>query len=163
MKFYNLRRRFRATCRSHFFTDLEWNNISLKYLSFKQYLSVIHQWALTAQFIPTISYLMYKICFPSDINECDQPSSCPANSDCKNTPGTFSCTCKTGFTRNGMLCTGILCGLIWNEIMLFQQVHKIGIFELRCNVDSIFIWTITINVELVLTNRVWCKTYSHLT
>lgn len=33
-----------------------------------------------------------------DINECNTTGSCPSNGTCTNTPGSFSCSCPTGYT-----------------------------------------------------------------
>ncbi len=47
--------------------------------------------------------------FISDIDECTVGThDCvPANSTCQNTPaGSFTCTCDTGYTGNGTVCTG---------------------------------------------------------
>ena len=44
----------------------------------------------------------------SDINECSADTSpCDENADCTNTDGSYSCTCKQGFTGNGAVCEGI--------------------------------------------------------
>ncbi|WKY11344.1 hypothetical protein Q1695_003144 [Nippostrongylus brasiliensis] len=40
-----------------------------------------------------------KICI--DINECDDKTTCPANSRCVNTMGSFRCDCDAGFTTDG--------------------------------------------------------------
>ena len=43
-----------------------------------------------------------------DINECSTNThNCYANATCTNTAGGFTCTCKTGYTGNGQLCTGL--------------------------------------------------------
>ena len=43
----------------------------------------------------------------SDIDECPADTSpCDANADCTNTDGSFSCTCKKGFTGDGVSCQG---------------------------------------------------------
>jgi len=43
---------------------------------------------------------------PTDVNECTSGShDCDSNADCSNTDGTFTCTCKSGFTGNGKTCT----------------------------------------------------------
>ena len=52
---------------------------------------------------------MNKICFSSflDVNECSASVSvCDVNADCKNTFGSYRCSCKTGFTGDGKTCTG---------------------------------------------------------
>ena len=42
----------------------------------------------------------------TDINECDDSASCHSDARCENTIGSFNCTCKEGFTGNGMECQG---------------------------------------------------------
>ena len=43
----------------------------------------------------------------SDIDECSAESRpCDENADCTNTDGSYSCTCKQGFTGNGTICEG---------------------------------------------------------
>ena len=42
-----------------------------------------------------------------DIDECTEGSRCHKNADCKNTPGSFTCTCKKGFEGDGFVeCEG---------------------------------------------------------
>lgn len=44
----------------------------------------------------------------SDINECSiLEDNCDANAACVNTIGSFTCTCKPGFTGNGVACAEI--------------------------------------------------------
>ena len=41
----------------------------------------------------------------TDINECNgEPFPCDVFADCKNTEGSFTCTCQDGFEGNGNLC-----------------------------------------------------------
>ena len=44
----------------------------------------------------------------SDIDECAQGNPCNtiANSECKNTDGSYNCQCKDGFVKNGHNCEG---------------------------------------------------------
>ena len=45
-------------------------------------------------------------CF-ADIDECtSDPSPCNENADCTNSDGSYSCTCKRGFTGDGSACEG---------------------------------------------------------
>ena len=42
-----------------------------------------------------------------DVNECMAATSpCDANAECTNSAGSFSCSCNTGFTGDGMTCNG---------------------------------------------------------
>ena len=44
----------------------------------------------------------------SDIDECSADSSpCDSNADCTNRNGSYSCTCKQGFSGDGIVCTGV--------------------------------------------------------
>lgn len=46
--------------------------------------------------------------FFADIDECtSDPSPCNENADCTNSDGSYSCTCKQGFTGNGTVCNGM--------------------------------------------------------
>ena len=48
-----------------------------------------------------------------DIDECtDGGHDCHTDANCANSPGTFSCTCKPGYTGNGTSCTGKLIEII---------------------------------------------------
>ena len=43
----------------------------------------------------------------SDIDECtDGTNDCDENASCDNEPGTFVCTCNTGFRGDGKQCIG---------------------------------------------------------
>ena len=42
-----------------------------------------------------------------DINECeDNPEICDINANCTNTIGSYMCSCSSGYTGNGIMCTG---------------------------------------------------------
>ena len=43
-----------------------------------------------------------------DIDECTtNTDNCDINATCTNTVGNFTCTCNTGYTGNGLSCTGL--------------------------------------------------------
>ena len=42
-----------------------------------------------------------------DINECeDDPEICDINANCINTIGSYMCSCSSGYTGDGTMCTG---------------------------------------------------------
>ena len=50
---------------------------------------------------------MHSIYHFADINECEAGKHhCDSNAFCNNTKGSYNCTCKPGFTGNGVNCTG---------------------------------------------------------
>lgn len=52
---------------------------------------------------------MHLIIFHLDIVECDSSNSpCGANAECKDTDGSFECSCKLGFSGDGFICTGAI-------------------------------------------------------
>ena len=43
----------------------------------------------------------------ADLDECNTHThNCDINADCANTVGSYSCTCKVGYTGNGQNCNG---------------------------------------------------------
>ena len=76
--------------------------------------------------------------FFADINECEAGKhNCHVNASCKNTEGSFECTCKPGYTGNGVECTGenntsvffimslFLINSIYQAIYLAKFSHKV--------------------------------------
>jgi len=52
--------------------------------------------------------LIIFVCASSDFDECSlEPSPCDENATCSNTDGSFSCTCRPGFSGNGSFCKGM--------------------------------------------------------
>ena len=45
--------------------------------------------------------------FTTDINECeDGTNRCDVNAECTNTDGSYTCSCSSGYTGDGMNCAG---------------------------------------------------------
>ena len=87
----------------------------------------------------------------NDINEClTNNGGCDENADCKNTLGSFSCSCKTGYSGNGTSCAeneksennsqavGIGVGVTFGLLGLVALV-LIVLFFLRRKVNFFFI------------------------
>ena len=50
---------------------------------------------------------MHPIYYFADINECEtEKHHCDSNAYCNNTKGSYNCTCKPGYTGNGVNCKG---------------------------------------------------------
>ena len=50
---------------------------------------------------------MTKVTIISDVNECAiGTDNCHADATCTNKPGTFTCACNSGFSGNGVTCSG---------------------------------------------------------
>ncbi|XP_041372630.1 adhesion G protein-coupled receptor E2-like [Gigantopelta aegis] len=48
------------------------------------------------------------VLFNADTNECQtEESSCDVHADCNNTPGSYTCICRDGYTGDGRTCTNI--------------------------------------------------------
>lgn len=55
----------------------------------------------------------------TDVDECQSGSgTCPVNSICSNLPGSYLCTCNTGFLKSGEACVG--------KKLIFFKVFKIS-------------------------------------
>ena len=49
-------------------------------------------------------YLHFQFRLFSDLDECQGQSNCHEDASCKNTHGSYTCTCKKGFEGNGKHC-----------------------------------------------------------
>ena len=57
--------------------------------------------------LPNSVYWLRSCILFSDLDECSASIPvCDANADCKNTAGSYRCTCKAGFTGDGKTCSG---------------------------------------------------------
>ena len=59
--------------------------------------------------------------FQSDIDECSTHTPCDRSANCTNIAGSFECTCKTGFTGDGIInCEGMYKYVVANEYIVFH-------------------------------------------
>ena len=60
----------------------------------------------------------------SETNECvEGTNNCDTNADCQNIDGSFTCTCQTGYSGDGVTCTGrFLCcsGIIHISLSIWK-------------------------------------------
>ena len=66
------------------------------------------QFAHTAVYVLCINSNTAQVII-TDVDECNSTTNtCDANAVCENTQGSYTCTCKSGYTGDGGECTGIL-------------------------------------------------------
>ncbi len=81
-------------------------------------------------FTGVIPFLFY---LSSDIDECSaDPSPCDENADCTNSDGSYSCTCKQGFTGNGTACEGRK--NVSSSLKSTKDINKLFFYKINKNV-----------------------------
>lgn len=50
--------------------------------------------------MPAVAFVL------ADVNECENSDLCHSNGVCLNTPGSYMCSCKDGYSGNGSYCEG---------------------------------------------------------
>ena len=67
--------------------------------------SVFRYWRMFIRFVSVYCIIFVSIL---DIDEClsSLTNNCPANSNCTNNDGSYTCTCLNGFSKVGSLCRG---------------------------------------------------------
>ena len=62
----------------------------------------------------TVKCNLENIIYPNyhylDLNACVTLANCDVNADCADTNGSFTCTCREGYTGNGIFCSGKMLG-----------------------------------------------------
>ena len=71
-----------------------------------------------------IFYFVYLLFLDTD--ECLNSNSCHSNATCKNGEGNYTCTCTSGYSGNGSVCTGMF-GICLNIvcILTIEQLYEI--------------------------------------
>ena len=73
----------------------------LTYPQSRRHLKICHNCFVLFFFLTLIIYIHI------DVDECSADASpCGKNADCANNDGSYSCSCREGFDRNGLLCEG---------------------------------------------------------
>ena len=65
-----------------------------------------------------------------DVNECsDSAHDCSEYAQCMDTEGSYSCSCNTGYTGNGTMCTSKIMGHVINiiTVLSFKSLKRIRI------------------------------------
>ena len=96
-------------------------------ISLKQ---LLQQVTVTWNYRKTKSVLNYSVSdfVIADINECETGKhNCDANAICSNTIGSFVCTCKPGYSGNGVKCTGetVYFGIPYNRFLINSDFSRI--------------------------------------
>ena len=74
--------------------------------------------------------LSSKLLYHIDVNECEQlPYPCHGNANCSNIFGSYQCSCKTGFTGDGLSCAGE--GSIVLEMSKVLQLWKLVMINIQ--------------------------------
>ena len=99
-----------------------------RYITFVVYGTFI--WRPCSTIIFTVLYFHLHI----DIDECTGTNNCNVNAECTNNPGSYACTCNSGYTGNGVDCEGVY-RQFWHAtyIRLISHVLFLGCFVMGVN------------------------------
>ena len=62
-----------------------------------------------------------------DTDECLTVSPCHANATCNNTEGSYTCTCDSGFSGDGVLCNGTTLKILMRYVVMFFLVKPVQV------------------------------------
>ena len=135
-----------AHCIRLFFPVNQWGRKLVSTTSFKNscHTLIVSKWvnAIVINFntakTPLWSFLiLFYLVFLKDTDECiTRTHNCDAEANCRNTIGSYTCTCYTGFTGNGFTCNGEilylltfiwLVGILGAISSLVNVKHKVDI------------------------------------
>ena len=79
------------------------------------------------QLIPLICFFLFFFNIYLDIDECHIKSdNCSLNAICNNSKGSFNCSCKPGFSGDGISCTGnytLLGSIVFYRLYIFSNSY----------------------------------------
>ena len=86
--------------------------------------------------------------FPNivDTDECLTVSPCHANATCNNTEGSYTCTCDSGYSGDGLLCNGRR--FFWFNKVIIDKIYLKNFFAIFCVVFPFQTFQIQRNVQL---------------
>ena len=114
----------------------DWEFFMLKifhaiFFSFNEYSSCLSTYPVCLYTYLTVSHPAFitRSFSLSDINECTVPSPCHAQAACTNTPpGSFTCACNSGYSGDGVTCTGeaecVQSGHTYTHVWAHVHVYK---------------------------------------
>lgn len=60
-----------------------------------------------------------------DVDECSTGThTCDTNANCTDTTGSYTCNCKSGYSGNGLACSGVNLHTILNRVKLADYMQK---------------------------------------
>ena len=84
-------------------------------------------------------------------NEClDGSNDCSLNADCHNTFGSYTCSCKYGFSGNGFKCVSKWTGLSTTHIVMIDKYRELEMSEQFLDIDHLISRTLITHVMLLL-------------
>ncbi len=92
-------------------------------------------WGLNPLLALYSSIIIQFIIVLSDVDECtDSSHNCDSNAVCNNTVGSFSCSCKAGYSGDGVTCTGkyqpkCSCYVTRRQRIIFSIYHPMNILK----------------------------------
>ena len=69
-----------------------------------------------------------------DIDECKVSSSCHSQATCRNTIGSYTCTCNTGYTGNAQICVGMFNYKTLGMVLSVEKTNAMRIGTYKINI-----------------------------
>ena len=115
-----------------------WNNVRHFVICPLERQSFFYHWVKPSSFATNCCFIIRYIpsiyIFSTDIDECSEnnrPRYCHDNATCTNTNGSYTCTCKNGYTGNGASCQGQCICMFWSIFVLANLFYLLLYFYLH--------------------------------